>query len=343
MIVSSVPVIDIEPLARPDSKNKRRTVEAIGRASREIGFFYVANHGVPENLIARTYAQARRFHALPEQAKRRYHIAGSRNHRGYVPPGEEDYGSEPGEGSKESFDLAADLPADDPDYLRGYRYLGPNVWPDLPGFKDDVSAYYDAVMGLGRTLLHGFASALGLDETYFDRYFTKPTSNLRLLRYPEKPDRANRASLGIGSHTDSEAFTILHQTRPGLQVMDTEDRWVDVAPIEGTFVINTGDMMEVWTNGLFRSSPHRVMNIAEERFSLPLFFAPDFDTRIEPLAQFVTPECPRAYDGFVSGEHILSEYAKGFRYLRDLHRRGAISLSTDPAEESRFVRAERSA
>lgn len=341
MTSSHVPIIDVGPLSGSHAAAKEQTVAEMSHACREIGFFYAANHGVSEELIARVYRQAARFHALPEGEKLRHHIARSRNHRGYVPPGEEDYGSEPGVGLKEAFDLAADLPADDPDYVRGYRYLGPNVWPDLPDFKEDVGTYYDDVMALGRTLLHGLALALGLDEAHFDRYFVKPTSNLRLLHYPANPTLGDGISLGIGSHTDSEAFTILHQTKPGLQVMDADDWWVDVPPANGSFVINIGDTMEVWTNGLFKSSPHRVLDIAEERYSLPLFFAPDFDTRIEPLAQFVTPERPRRYPGFISGEHILSEYAKGFRYLQDLHRRGVISLVTDPAEDSRFVRAER--
>ncbi len=331
-----IPAIDIGPLRAGDAAGARRVAGEVGAACRGVGFFYAQNHGVPDPVIAGAYEAAARFHALPAGDKARYHIARSRNHRGYVPPGEEDYGTEPGIGRKEAFDLAADLSPDDPDYVRGYRFLGPNVWPDVPGFRRAVSTYYDAVIALGRDLFRGFALALDLPEDSFDAFIQKPTANLRLLHYPATADGAG--GLGIGSHTDSECFTMLHQTKPGLQVMDVGDRWIDVPPRPDLFVVNVGDTLETWTNGVFKSGPHRVVEIAEERFSLPLFFGADFDARIEPLAPFVTPARPRAYAGFVSGAHKLSEYAKGFRYLQELHRRGAIALETDPAEPMRYMR-----
>ena len=195
-------------------------------------------------------------------------------------------------------------------------------------------------MALGCRLLPAFALALGLPEDAFAPMFTKPTSNLRLLHYPapEPGVRTDRLRLGIGSHTDSECFTILHQTKPGLQVMSVDGRWIDVTPLPGSFVVNVGDTLETWTNGLFTSGPHRVVGIDEERYSLPLFFAADFDAWVEPLPPFVTAERPPRYPGFRSGEHILSEYAKGFRYLRALHRDGVIRLATPPGEASVYMR-----
>ena len=104
----SLAIIDISPLR--NGGDTQSVARQIGEACRSIGFFYATGHGVDERLIERVYHQAAAFHALPQVEKERYHIALSRNHRGYVPPGEEDYGSEPGTGLKESFDLAADLP-----------------------------------------------------------------------------------------------------------------------------------------------------------------------------------------------------------------------------------------
>lgn len=329
----SIAVIDISPLR--NGSDARSTAQQIGEACSSIGFFYVTNHGINKELIDRVYHQSALFHALSQGEKESYHIALSRNHRGYVPPGEEDYGSGSGTGLKASFDLAADLSADDPDYIRGYRFLGPNVWPNLPNFKFSVSAYYKAVMALGRDILRGFALSLDLAPDYFNDWIRKPTSNLRLLHYPSSPS----SDLGIGSHTDSECFTMLHQTKPGLQVMSVNDHWIDVPPVAGTFVVNVGDTIETWTNGRFRSSPHRVLSIKEERFSLPLFFAADFDSWIEPLPPFVSKIQPPAYTKFRSGDHILSEYAKGFRYLRMLHQEGRIELESKPGKASIFNRA----
>ncbi len=121
--------------------------------------------------------------------------------------------------------------------------------------------------------------------------------------------------------------------------MSVDGEWIDVRPVPGSFVVNVGDTLETWTNGLFTSGPHRVVGIDEERYSLPLFFAANFDAWVEPLAPFVTPERPARYRGFRSGEHILSEYAKGFRYLRELHESGVIRLATPPGETSRYMRA----
>ena len=157
------------------------------------------------------------------------------------------------------------------------------------------------------------------------------------MHYPPQ-DLSGGQNLGIGSHTDSEFFTILHQTRPGLQVMNSQGDWFDVAPLDGTFVVNTGDILETWSNGHFKSSPHRVLNVAAERYSLPLFFAPDFDVEVAPLKNFVTPPHPSVYPPLISGKHILSEYAKGFKYLRARHRSGELTLSTNPDEASKFAR-----
>ena len=157
------------------------------------------------------------------------------------------------------------------------------------------------------------------------------------MHYPPQ-DLSGGQNLGIGSHTDSECFTILHQTRPGLQVMNSQGDWFDVAPLDGTFVVNTGDILETWSNGHFKSSPHRVLNVAAERYSLPLFFAPDFDVEVAPLKNFVTPPHPSAYPPLISGKHILSEYAKGFKYLCARHRSGELTLSTNPDEASKFAR-----
>jgi len=338
-----VEIIDIGLLGTANRAARHETVAAIRRACRDTGFFYAANHNVPERLIDAVYRQAARIHALPMRDKLALHISLSRNHRGYVPPGEEDYGNESGTGAapdtgqKAAFDLAAERAPDDPDFLAGYRFQGPNVWPALTGFREAVRAYYDAVIALGHRLLGGFAEAMDLPPQYFSRYFAKPTANLRLLHYPAQ-DLSGGQSLGIGSHTDSEFMTLLHQTRPGLQVMDSHGAWLDVPPEDGTFVVNSGDILETWSNGYFKSGPHRVLNVAEERFSLPLFFAPDFDVEVTPLEKFITPAHPAAYQPLITGSHILSEYAKGFKYLRALHRDGALSLITRPEEASRFAR-----
>ncbi|HLJ64304.1 MAG TPA: 2-oxoglutarate and iron-dependent oxygenase domain-containing protein [Stellaceae bacterium] len=324
-----IPLVDIAPLLGADGEAKKRVAQEMGRAASEVGFLYVTGHGLGASAIERLLARAAAFFALPQEVKQQYYIGLSRAHRGYVPPGEErfSYGAETRIDRKEAFDLSIDLPADDPDHLIGYRMLGPNQWPrEVPGFREDVGAYYGAVTALGRRLFQGFALALDLEEDYFDRYLTKPPSQLRLVHYPATPNPATNTDWGISPHTDYECFTILHATTPGLEVVNAAGQWIEAPPLPGAFVINIGDMMEALTNGRFIATPHRVRTVPQERYSFPLFCSLDYRTVIEPLPQCVRPgEAPR-YPRFVAGDHLLAQTMRTFTYLRNLIAQGRLAL-----------------
>jgi isopenicillin N synthase-like dioxygenase len=307
-----VPVVDVAPLVNGSPAAQAAAAEELGRAARDVGFMYIAGSGLPSQLFTDLLDVTRRFFAQPMSVKMRSYIGNSRNHRGYVPEGEEVFEGGTAD-RKEAFDTSLDLPADDPDYLAGNPLLGPNQWPDLPGFAEAVTAYHTAVLALGRRVLRGFALALGEPAEFFDRYVTKPPSQLRLIHYPFDADAEDR--MGIGAHTDYECFTILKPTAPGLEVRNGAGEWVDVPPIEDTFVLNIGDMLELWTNGAFVATDHRVRKVREERYSFPLFFSVDYHTRVAPLAKFVAPDRP-ARPGLVAGEHLFAQTAKTFQYLR---------------------------
>ena len=122
--------------------------------------------------------------------------------------------------------------------------------------------------------------------------------------------------LGIGAHSDFECFTILHQRAPGLQVMNAADEWVEAPPLPGTFIVNIGDMLQAWTNGLFKATQHRVINLGHERFSMPLFFAVDYHTEVAPLPAFVTAEFPPRYAPIVAGDHLAGFTVNMCKHLR---------------------------
>jgi len=267
-------------------------------------------------------AAARNFFALPLEDKMTVYIGHSRNHRGYVPEGEEVFAAGTKD-RKEAFDLSLDLLADDPDYRAGNPLLGPNPWPPIVGFRDQVMAYYHAVFAVGRALMRGFALALGEAPDFFDPYLKKPPSQLRLIHYPFNPDAGN--AMGIGAHTDYECLTLLHSTARGLEVLNSAGQWVEAPPIPGALLINIGDMLEIWTNGEFAATSHRVRPVAEDRFSFPLFFSVDYHTRVAPLARFVTPERP-ARAGLIAGEHLFAQTALSFRYQKARLARGEIKL-----------------
>ncbi|HEV7852433.1 MAG TPA: 2-oxoglutarate and iron-dependent oxygenase domain-containing protein, partial [Mycobacterium sp.] len=200
---TSVPTVDISGLRSSERVQRERVAAEIGRAASEVGFFYVSGTGVDDELFVRMLAVTKEYFALPVEEKMRSYIGLSRCHRGYVPVGEE--GVETGTADlKEAFDTALDLPPDDPDYVAGNPMLGPNTWPDLPGFAEAVTAYYDAVLAVGHRLLWAFAVALGEDPDVFSRHATKTPSQLRLVHYPYNPDAED--GHGIGAHTDYECF-----------------------------------------------------------------------------------------------------------------------------------------
>jgi isopenicillin N synthase-like dioxygenase len=334
----SLPVVDVSDLSSPDPVRRRQAAEAFGQATREAGFLYVVGHGVPPALGARLVEQAAAFFALPLERKMSLYIGRSANHRGYVPAGEEVfYGG--GVDLKEAFDLALELPADDPVVRAGTPMLGPNVWPDLPGFKGVVQDYYQAVFALGRRLLRGFALALGLREETFEAFVTKPPSQLRLVHYPYDANAGDGA--GIAAHTDYECFTILLPTAPGLEVMNGEGAWIDAPPLDGALVVNVGDLLEIWTNGAFVATSHRVRPVREERFSFPLFFCCDYHTEVAPLPAFVGPDRPARYQAVRAGEHLYAQTIQSFKYMQARLSAGEVALPAGARPLSSFGQAAR--
>jgi isopenicillin N synthase-like dioxygenase len=319
---TSVPVVDVSGLCSADRTERERVAAEIGRAASEVGFFYISGAAIDDALFDRLLAATKEFFALPLEEKMRCYIGLSKCHRGYVPVGEE--GVESGTPDlKEAFDTALDLPTDDPDYLAGNPMLGPNTWPDLPGFAQAVTAYYQAVLEVGHRLLWAFAVALGEDPDTFSRHASKTPSQLRLVHYPYNPDAED--GQGIGAHTDYECFTLLKPTAPGLEVLNGAGEWIDVPPLPDTFVVNIGDMLELWTNGAFVATSHRVRRVAEERYSFPLFFNVDYYTEVKPLPQFASrdgKERPTLW----AGEHLFAQTAQSFAYLRNRIDSGELVL-----------------
>jgi isopenicillin N synthase-like dioxygenase len=352
---TKIPTIDIAALFGGDAGARHAVAEEIGKACEEIGFFYIRNHGVAQSLIDQAYACSAAFHHSPADRREKVHVQNSRGNRGWLPsalafndpdpelyrlvPAAEadDYISKPRLHS--AFDLSLDIPPDDPDYLAGNIMLVPNQWPDwLPGFREDVMAYYNAVMAVGNQLFRAFAIALDLTEDFFVERAKKPTSQLRLLHYPPNEMPMDQKHLGISAHSDFECFTILNQRSAGLQVMNSANEWVEAPPIDGTFIVNIGDLIEGWTNGRFKATQHRVVNTGRERFSLPLFFAVDYATVVEPLPQFVTAERPAGYTRIVAGEHLAGFSIQDTKHLRKRVLSGELRVDFPMHSENPFKR-----
>lgn len=317
---TDLPLIDVSGLRCGTPREVWNVAELMGTAARDIGFFRICNHGIDQDLITATYRAAERFFGLPEAEKQRYYIGRSSNHRGYVPFTEKgDYADEVHR-NYEAFDLGLDLPPSDPDYLDGNLVIGPNVWPELDGFQDTVSRYYSEISLLGRRICSALEIFLGLPPAAITGQMTKPISQLRLLHYVRPELSKDHGSVNMGAHTDYECLTLLHTRNEGLQVLSPTDQWIDVPVDHGAFVVNIGDMLEAWTNGILRSTPHRVLNRSAERFSMPYFVAANHDTLIRPFPQLVNDGRPALYEPFLAGQHLERMLLRDFPYLRQRKR-----------------------
>lgn len=344
-ISGELPLIDIGALRFGTPREVMSVANQLGVAARDIGFFRIRNHGISLDLINDTYRMAERFFAQTDAEKQRYYIGRSANHRGYVPFSEKgDYADEVHR-NYEAFDLGLDLPESDPDYLAGNLILGPNVWPDLEGFKSTVSRYYGEVAELGRLICAALELFLGLPKGLITKHMSKPVSQLRLLHYVRPEVTKDHGSVNMGAHTDYECLTLLHTRNEGLQVMTQDDHWVDVPVDHSAYVVNIGDMLEAWTNGILRSTPHRVVNRSRERFSMPYFVAANHDTMIAPFSQLVGDGRPALYEPFEAGAHLERMLLRDFPYLRQRHRMtapgpmGDAGLAYSNPFESRIQRS----
>jgi isopenicillin N synthase-like dioxygenase len=263
-------------------------VAQIHVALHEVGFFYIKGHGVSDDLQAKLFEIARRFFAAPLDTKLEIAMPkAGRAWRGYFPMNGELTSGRPDR--KEGIYFGTELPSDDPRVRQGLPLHGANLWPsqaEFAQFKPLVLSYMNELTRLGHILMEGVALALGLERGYFrGRFREDPTTLFRIFNYAPHTWSESEDEWGVREHTDYGFLTILLQDQSGgLQARHRSGEWLEVPPIPGTFVINIGDMLELWTRGIFLSTPHRVRNSGSgERISLPFFFDPSWNAGLEPI------------------------------------------------------------
>jgi isopenicillin N synthase-like dioxygenase len=326
---SRVPVIDVAPLVT-HAPERMYVAEQIGGACRESGFFYVINHGVDESLCRRLEAVSREFFAQSEPRKMEIAMSrGGRAWRGYFPVGRELTSGKPDR--KEGLYFGAELPLDHPAVRARTALHGPNLFPEIAGFRETVLRYLDSLTALGHALMSGISLSLGLDEHYFQqRYYRDPLVLFRIFNYPHSSAvRGQETTWGVGEHTDYGLLTILRQDDTGGLQVKSRSRWIDAPPIDGSFLCNIGDMLERLTRGIYRSTPHRVINLSSrDRLSFPFFFDPSFDARMLPVEglsnEGLADDSAERWDhatvhGFSGtyGDYLLNKVSKVFPELRD--------------------------
>jgi isopenicillin N synthase-like dioxygenase len=325
--VTELPIIDVAPLVH-GSPDAARVAQQIGAACRDTGFFYVVGHGVDRALASRLESASRAFFALDLAEKLRVRMdLGGRAWRGYFPVGGELTSGIPDD--KEGLYFGAELDERDPRVLAATPLHGCNLFPQRPDLRPLVLQWLDEMTRLAHVLMRGVALSLGLDADYFfDRYTRDPLVLFRIFNYPGTSARTpSSGRWGVGEHTDYGVLTILKQDDVGGLQVKSRSGWVSAPPVADSFVCNIGDMLDRMTRGLYRSTPHRVMNESGvDRLSFPFFFDPNFDAVVTPIETLAVDEfvddrelrwdrsSVHAFDG-TYGDYVLGKVGKVFPAL----------------------------
>ena len=295
-----IPVIDFGPYFSGAEDALAPVAETVRYACEQVGFFYLAGHGVPDTMVDRTLRAAKRFHALPLQEKLELKL--DQDNVGYLAMNASTQrhstvhtATRPNE--NESFFITHDRPLDHPDVVAGTPLRGRNYWPQgLDGFREQAMAYFAALNALGQKMLPVFAAALGMPPDHFAPLFSGLNhATLRMLHYSPTSDEDN--AFGQGPHTDNSFLTILARTEvPGLGVRLPSGEWITPPVLPGTFLVNLGNIMRRMSNDRFRSTPHGVIVDGQtDRYSLAYFHSPNPHRTIEVLPSCVDEDHPPAY------------------------------------------------
>ena len=304
-----IPKIDISEIE--EKEFSRTLLQDFFSAYNTYGFGYIINHGIEKTLIEQLFQVSKQFHSQPLSEKMR--VALDHNHRGYIAINTStEVNSKLADVKKPNHSESFMMMREDKSELPDVYLSGPNQWPKLENFKEVLEKYTCNMTKLGRNLMRLALLSSGVKDLSVMQSLDTPTIWLRLLHYPPISKNSPSDLYGSAPHTDFGCLTILAQDEiGGLQVQTREGEWIDVPKLEGSFVVNVGDMLSRYTNGLLRSTPHRVINKSgKERFSCPFFFDPNTNAVVQPLKGTGKPKfSPINFDEFLR-EELEASYEK---------------------------------
>ena len=312
-----IPIVDLRDYLAGSVAGRAAAAADICAALEGIGFFGIASHGVPERVVKAAFAESQGFFDLPLADKLAVRV--NMGHRGYLPMADQHRSDAAKPNLSESFLIGPDLAADDPAVVEGRPLHGVNPWPDAPGgFRDALGGFHAAMSSLGLRLLPLFETALDLPDGFFAARYRNPMGFVRSLHYPPAPADSDPDQYGAAPHSDFGFITILAQDDVGgLQVQTRAGDWIDAPNLPGVFLVNIGDMLMRWTNDRFRSTVHRVLNApGRDRYSLPFFFDPDFETEVSCLESCTGPGNPPRYNPVVWGDFLTASFNANHAYRK---------------------------
>jgi isopenicillin N synthase-like dioxygenase len=325
-----IPILDLGPYLAGEAGARQRLGAELRHALEQIGFYFIRNHGVERRLVDAVFAAAERFHALPFEEKTQLKI--DQHNIGYLAmraatTRHSKLNADNKPNLNEAFFVKRDLPPHHRDVVAGKRFRGANQWPTgLPGFRETVVAYCDAMEQLASSMLPLYAQALELPREFFAEPFRDPQYTLRMSHYPPQPE-VEENEFGLAPHTDTSFMTLLAQNAvPGLAIRTRSGRWIDAPALPDTFLVNGGDMLRRWTNDRFLATPHRVINRSgRERYAIPFFFDCRIDYPMTCLETCLKPGEAARYPATTYMDYMIWFQRQNYDHVRT--REGASSAT----------------
>jgi isopenicillin N synthase-like dioxygenase len=296
-VITSITVhLPLVSLSQSPQAPPADTAEQIHQALRQRGFMYVQSIGIDASLIAHAFHVAREFFAQPATFKQQFAYTSAAANFGYQGIEAERLDPTHAPDLKEAFTMRNALA----------QTKSSAAWPGEE-FRVTAMKLFTESLAAGQRLLSLIAQGLSLPPDFFTSRHSGENVTLRFLHYPAHLDPRSQTQLGAGAHTDYGSITLLFQDDVGgLEVRDSNDQWQFAAPLADAVVINTGDLMERWTNGRFRSTLHRVRPITghRDRYSIAVFIDPDSAVVVDSIPSCVTADNPARYPPIAAGDHL---------------------------------------
>lgn len=323
MVEGKLPIVDLGPYLAGEPGAREKLAAQLRFCCEEIGFFYIENHGIPETLIDQTFNEAKRFHDQPLDAKLK--LRSNPYDSGYMPIGgsitkSSSVNNNTKPNINEAYFIGRDRAPDDPEVVARLKLRGMNQWPDeadLPNFRANTTAYVNAMTDLGHKMVQAYAVALGLRAEHFDDAFVAPRTTLRLTHYPAVEVLEDN-EFSIAPHTDNSFMTLLPQSAvKGLTIRLANGEWFEAPLIDNTYMVNTGDMLQHWSNGRFKSTPHYANNSAPvARYAIPFFFGPNPDALLECLPTCTDEANPPKFEPISAHDYSVWFSSRNYKHMQ---------------------------
>ena len=314
-LYDEVPSLDLADFLSGDAERKNKFVQALGQAYQNIGFVAIKNHGLSDQLTEKLYSTIKKFFALPDEVKMKYHMAELAGQRGYTPKGKEHAKGRNTGDLKEFYHVGQEVT--DGDTIK--EQYPDNVWPsEIPEMEEVGLEAYRTLQKAGKHMLQAIALYLGLDEHYFDNKIHNGNSILRPIHYYpiENPDEVPEDAVRAAEHGDINLITLLMgASADGLQVLRRDGKWIPITALPEQIVVNVGDMLARHTNDVLKSTIHRVVNPPREkmnssRYSIPFFMHPRSEMDLTVLENCISEENPKHHDDITAGDFLNQRLAE---------------------------------